>query len=360
MPFPPYESILVVVPCLALGWYYLVARKGNELKEENEPPMVQSMSLLKFFPNFVGKQSPQFLLGLARDMGTYVYRTPGSKSGSRLKVYVVADPPTARTILENPKNLKYLKFYKAFERLSGGDTFFAQNGGRAKHVRKSLSSAFTASNVMRMTDIIETVLEKWIAERLEPLYVKPKNPIDVDREMVMLTTDVIFQAGFDYKLSSQERDSFNGYMTCAMEEFCVTSNLLKKIPLTAWMFPEVRKARRAVKEMAKLCTRVIEAYRKNPKPNTSTLIHMLLNEQEYESDDERIRDMISIIFAGFDTTAHTISWTLLELARSPEEQTKVRSALSKCLSKEERSQCQEFKNVTREILLLRIRDSRNH
>jgi hypothetical protein len=110
MPFPLYSGILVAVPCVALGWCYLIAVKRNELDEENEPPMVESMSLLKFIPNFLGKKGPQFLLGLARDMGTFVYRAPGSKSGSRIKIYIVADPPTARTILENPKNLKYCTF----------------------------------------------------------------------------------------------------------------------------------------------------------------------------------------------------------------------------------------------------------
>jgi cytochrome P450 len=352
MPFPLYSSILVAVSCVALGWYYLVAVKRNELDEENEPPMVESVSLLKFIPNLLGREGPQFLLGLARDMGTFVYRAPGSKSGSSFKIYVVADPPTARTILENPKNLKYLQFYKAFENLSGGETFFALNGARAIHVRKSTASAFTAPNVKRMSDVVETILEKWVAERLEPLYVKPKNPIDMDREMVLLTTDVIFQVGFDYKLSIEERDFFVGCMTCAMKEFFVTSNILKEIDLTAWIFPEVREARRAVKQMVKTFTQVIEAYRKSPNPDTSTLIHMLVNDQEYESDEQRIRDMISIIFGGFDTTAHTISWTLLELARTPEEQTKLQSALLKCHSKEERSQCQELKNVTREILRL--------
>jgi cytochrome P450 len=203
-----------------------------------------------------------------------------------------------------------------------------------------------------MSDIIETILEKWVAERLEPLYVKPKNPIDMDREMVLLTTDVVFQVALDYKLSTEERNFFAGCMTCAMEEFFVTSNILKETDLTAWIFPEVREARRAVKGMVKVCTQVIDVYRKNPNPDTSTLIHMLVNDQNYESDEQRISDMISIIFGGFDTTAHTISWTLLELARIPEEQTKLQSALSKCPSKEERRQCQELKNVIREILRL--------
>jgi cytochrome P450 len=285
-------------------------------------------------------------------MGTFIYRIPW-KSGIKAKFYIIGDPKVARTILEHPKTTKLVRWYKAIDNISdGGKTFFSQNGKRAMHVRKSTASAFSVQNVKRMSEIIETIVDTWVTERLEPLYVKPNNPFDVDREIVLIATEVIFQVGFDYKLSDPDRDFFVRSMRCALNEFGVNLNILKEISLTAWMFPGVRKARRAAKDMVQVCAQVLEAYRKNPNPDTNTLIHMLANDPEYESDDERTRDMVAIVFGGFDTTAHTIAWTLLELARTPEEQTRVRSALSKCPSKEESRKCQELKNVTREILRL--------
>jgi cytochrome P450 len=81
---------------------------------------------------------------------------------------------------------------------------------------------------------------------------------------------------------------------------------------------------------------------------------MLANDPDYESDEEWTRDMITFMSAGFDTTAHSIAWALLELGRNPEEQHLLRSALMKnnCSSKEESRQCLELKNVTRETLRL--------
>jgi cytochrome P450 len=60
------------------------------------------------------------------------------------------------------------------------------------HVRKSTASAFSIQKIKRMSDnIIETIMETWVAERFEALYVQPNHPIDIDREMVLITTDVI-------------------------------------------------------------------------------------------------------------------------------------------------------------------------
>lgn len=350
-----FKSLLAAFTLAVVGWHFLFQGGTRNEQEDKEPPMVQGMSLFHFLPNAVGKHGPDFVLAVAREMNSFIYRVPVPNWGRNIvKVYMVADPVAARTILENPKHGKSPRFYKAFDRISTGENFFSRNGPRAMHVRKSTASAFSSQNIKRMSDIIETIMETWVAERLEPLYVQPNHPIDIDREMVLITTDVIFQVGFEYRLSVQDRDVFVGHIELAMGEFFGTTNLLRDLKWTNWMFSGIRKARRTAKEMFKMTAKVLEAYRQNPNPDPNTLIHMLANDPDYESDEERTRDMITFIFAGFDTTAHSIAWALLELARHPEEQNQLRSALinKNCSSKEEARQCQELKNVTRETLRL--------
>mmetsp|Transcript_4054 Transcript_4054/g.2394 ORF Transcript_4054/g.2394 Transcript_4054/m.2394 type:complete len:215 (-) Transcript_4054:107-751(-) len=80
---------------------------------------------------------------------------------------------------------------------------------------------------------------------------------------------------------------------------------------------------------------------------------MMMNDSEYENEIERVRDMIAYVIAGFDTTANTLSFALLELGRHPEEQRKLRSALQKFETEEEAKACPELKHVIREILRLR-------
>ena len=157
-------------------------------------------------------------------------------------------------------------------------------------------------------------------------------------------------------MSVHDRDVFVSHIELALGEFLGSINVLRDLKWTRWMFLGVCKARHAAKQMLQLADKVLDAYRQNPNPDPNTLIHMLANDSDYESDEDRTRDMITFIFAGFDTTAHSIAWALLELARNPEEQDLLRSALMKnnksSSSKEEARQYQELKNVTRETLRL--------
>ena len=38
------------------------------------------------------------------------------------------------------------------------------------------------------------------------------------------------------------------------------------------------------------------------------LIHAILMDDEYNNDEERIRDMLAFVIAGFDTTANTLAF----------------------------------------------------
>eukprot|EP00521_Asterionellopsis_glacialis_P017455 CAMPEP_0195307676 /NCGR_PEP_ID=MMETSP0707-20130614/37836_1 /TAXON_ID=33640 /ORGANISM="Asterionellopsis glacialis, Strain CCMP134" /LENGTH=250 /DNA_ID=CAMNT_0040371929 /DNA_START=801 /DNA_END=1553 /DNA_ORIENTATION=- len=47
-----------------------------------------------------------------------------------------------------------------------------------------------------------------------------------------------------------------------------------------------------------------------------TIIFRILNNPEYVNDQERAADILFLLLAGHDTTAYTISWVLLEIART--------------------------------------------
>jgi len=261
-------------------------------------------------------------------------------------------------ILDNQKNVKPHRAYSSFDTLSGGVNFFAHDGHRANHVRKATAATFSPKNMNRMDGIIEKVLEKWIEERLEPLYVQSGTPIDVDSEMVVVTTDVIFQAAFDYSLSLEERKDFASSIRSALKVYFPSSaqiglnGVLKKIPVLSSVFSDVRKASRGSKKCLDMCHKIIAEYRRQKSPNTNTLIHFIVTDEDYKSDQERARDLVIYIFAGFETTAHAIAWTLVELAKKTKEQDKLRKALMTCQSREEARHCSQLKNVTRETLRL--------
>lgn len=62
-----------------------------------------------------------------------------------------------------------------------------------------------------------------------------------------------------------------------------------------------------------------------------TLLSRLLDpspDSPYAGDDElRHDELMTVMFAGHETTAHTLAWCLYELARHPEQQARVRAAI---------------------------------
>jgi cytochrome P450 len=357
------SSALLVATAAILGWFICFHKKKE--RDARLPPLaITKHEPLQFIINLMSTTGPQFLLNVARDLRggsettkhVLVFQVPELRLLPFIPppflVFVVADYRIARTILENPAGTKPHIAYEFFDLIAGGDTFISHSGHRANHARKAISPAFAPQNVKRMTEIIERILETWIDESL-----KDAAELDIAAEMVMITTDIISQVGFNYNMSLAERAGFVEDMNIASEEFFLVLNPLRKLQATSWMFGGVRQARRATKRLHRVCYKMLEEYRRcrQEDPNSpvhSTIVAMVANNSEYQSDRQRASDMLVFFYAGYDTTASALGWTFLELARHPKEQTKLRQALRNCSSKEEMRNCDTLKNVSREILRL--------
>jgi cytochrome P450 len=97
---------------------------------------------------------------------------------------------------------------------------------------------------------------------------------------------------------------------------------------------------------------MLDTYRSQDKVNVNTVIHLIANDPDYISDQERVRDLVACVTGGYDTTSQTLNWILLELARNPKEQNKLWSALRKCSSDDEARNCAVLKNAIREGMRL--------
>lgn len=97
----------------------------------------------------------------------------------------------------------------------------------------------------------------------------------------------------------------------------------------------------------------MQRYLENPAPkgDGKPILHYILKDQEYKDNEERIRDIIIFFAAGYDTTAYTISFTMLELAKNPGIQTWLRQELRK-LPVDQRRDCVALKHCIREGMRL--------
>ena len=342
---------------LAISWIVLLwiglfrqwQQQQQLLASNKEPIMIHRMSPIQFMRYMLARDGPQFLVYLARALGTCSFRLPGY----HLRVYVVGDASAARSILEHHKTIKTPYLYEFFQELAMGETFLVRNGKRAHHVRRATAPAFTPIHRQRMTEIIDRLTEEWIATRLEPLYVQAKIPVDIDREMIELTTSILTEVCFDYRLSSTERWTLIRNIQLAMQEFEDSTNIYYILSWTSWIFSGIQhKGHAAAKQVYNLCAKMLESYKTSEHPNHNTVLAMMVQDADYASDEERIRDMVSFLISGFDTVAHTLAWTFLELARCPEEQVFLQAALSKCTTQDEAVFCPALKYVIREVLRL--------
>jgi cytochrome P450 len=285
-------------------------------------PPAPDCGFIDYLTQLLGSQGPQFALQQARKIG-YINRTPGIPSMMKDLAWVsIAEPTLARSILEDPQSTKPWEAYQFFDKAISGENFFTSNGTRANHVRKSTAAAFSGQNMKKMAVVVEQVLDQWVEERLEPLYVQTGKAIDFDEEMMIVTTDVIAQAGFEYELSPEERVDFTHKMRKLMDVF-FHQNLHLGKKLFGFMYADVREARRLAVELKETFGyKFLHACRENPNPGPGNIVHLMLKDDDYENDDQRARDVLLYFFAGFEVSAvlvhvyfklESIGWKVLTM-----------------------------------------------
>jgi cytochrome P450 len=90
-------------------------------------------------------------------------------------------------------------------------------------------------------------------------------------------------------------------------------------------------AKQAVCKCQDLMLRVLQEYRSNHTPDEiesdqSILGHLV--KTPYPSESARTAEMITYLFGGHDTTAYSLSWTLIEVARHAEVYQAIRSEIA--------------------------------
>ena len=348
----------VVAVCFLLGaYYFLYPRNSSSSSGKQRPPLVPC-STYEVFSKFFSNDGPLFLLMLSRKVSK-VFGLPLAPPGTSW--YVVGDPAVARHVLEDHKALKWTTAYGFLDQVAGGSTFFAAEGPRYKHARKSTSAAFARPHLPRMTTIVQQTLDEWTQQTFQTN--QPQQPdddqsvvMDVSEEMQRLTIRVIARVAFDYDLTDQQVEASTLALQTAYREFALRTpqNPLRRL---WWFFPKAREAHRAAGIVRNLCRDMLADFRKREETTNATItpntvLYNMVHDLGYHNDEERLRDMVVYLAGGYDTTSYTISWTLLELARHrTTHQKRLRHELRR-LSTSERPQCPFLKQVLRESMRL--------
>ena len=249
--------------------------------------------------------------------------------------------------------------HETFRRAFGGEgndpTVFTSIGEVWHSKRKAVAAAFSSNHVKRMTKLAMEFTDSWIDNTLLTSTDNNNNNVsgsfDVAKEMISITMSAIAKTAFEYEITSEEEEQLAVDLEVALIEF------IREEPLAIWrryaglLLPRRRRAFAATQRVRRLMMKIIELYRKLEKPTPGTVINLVMESDAFPTDEERAAQLSEFFLAGHDTTAYSIAWILLELARNPLEQKQLREELSR-LTPEEWNTSEKLKMVIKEGMRL--------
>jgi cytochrome P450 len=257
-----------------------------------------------------------FLRDLRRTYGDYV-RIPTVPG---YDVYLLADPAAVEHVLvKNHKNYRKPEFLTGPVRLLLGNGLFISEGDFWLRQRRLAQPAFLRGSVVRlaapMTAAVDDLVRTWEAA-------PDGRAVDIVPEMMRLVLHIagatLFGAdvaGDADALGAAERDIFA----------LVRHRMDNPLAAPLWVPTHLNRAyRRAKGLLDRVVFRVIESRRRGSSAGNDVL-DLLLAARDEESgtgmSDQQLRDeVLTLLFAGHDTTAAGLSWAWYLLARHPEAQ----------------------------------------
>jgi len=342
-----FETMLILPIAIAFILLILqkIRKKTNYDDSASKLPPVIPISYLEFLKRVTSGQLPQSVLEWHRRFGYPVFYTPGIFGRGHFAI--VADSELMREILMDQSSTKP-GFYKRTENLTGTKTMFSENGSRWMHARKSIAYAFSSSHVKRMNEVTVKHTTEFM-EVLDNLQQQNKS-FDIGKAMIQLTLKIICEAAFEFDMDISDQSTFLREL-----EIVLLENRNGIIPLRwmfGYLFPKVRRQHVGTKRLAALGRKILEAYKNLQNPIPGTVIDCIVRDESYNNDEERIADIIILLVAGHDTTAYSLAWMFLDLAKHEEEQNKLRSSLKAAGDFQERLQVPRLHYVIKEGMRL--------
>lgn len=263
--------------------------------------------------NLLGYQKDrlQLLTGLHKELG----------SSFKIKV-----GPKVLTVLSEPEDVKHVmrtnmkNYFKRtnFDQLFGKGVF-TTNNEEWKVQRKMVQPLFGPRYI---ESCIPIILEK---TKNEFTKVPHSNSVDVYDLYAKITFEIIIATIIGLDLS-EEFNQLN-YSLNTISDYLTSSNYLP-FNLPNVLNKKKKEYQRCTTYLDKVIYKSIESQKSKEKRKDSSMISLMLQAQEecedLDFDDQRIRDnVISLMFAGFETSALTLAWLSCLLGKNQDVQEKL-------------------------------------
>ena len=239
-------------------------------------------------------------------------------------LYLFNHPEHAKHVLADNsgnyhKGIGYIEARKAL-----GDGLLTSEGSLWREQRRTIQPAFQAKRIAAQADVVAAEAVA-LADRLAGHAGGP--PIDLLAEFTGFTLGVLGTTLLDTDLGAYAGigHSFEAVQDQAMFEMETMGMVPMWLPL-----PKQLRFRRARRELAGVVDTMVRERTAEPRPDGDDVLTRLIESTRRETDPEiasqRVHDeLVTLLLAGHETTASTLSWTLHLIDGRPDVQQRLRA-----------------------------------
>lgn len=257
------------------------------------------------------------------------------------KLTIITDPEISLQILrERPHTFRRMKKMDEILREDGVKGVFNAEGEEWKAHRRLVTKGLDVKHQQQffpeLLVSVERLYKKWTKAA------EQQKTVDIQDDLVRFTVDVTTSLAFGYKTNTLEEEG-----DVIQEHLAkIFPMIFKRInaPIPLWRYFKTKKDHEfdhAVVEINKFIDELIvvgkERLNHQPelreKPQTFLESLIVAAEDEESLSDEDVKgNLLTILMAGEDTTAHSLAWCIYLLASHPEIQEKMHAEAAKKLN----------------------------
>lgn len=263
-----------------------------------------------------------FLSRVARNHGDFAQFDFGP-----FRMYLINHPELIRQVLveDAPKYYK-TRLTKALLKPSLGDGLLISDGERWRRQRKLIQPAFHAGRIAAyaatMTECAERAVAEW----------RPGEARRTDHDMMELTLDIVIKTLFGEQLTPQERDDVGRSVDIGQKHVGESFKTIFRMP--DWAPTRANRENRwALDAINTIIARFIARFRETGQDRGDLLSMMLASTDDGGgmSDAQARDEAFTLIVAGHETTANTLTWTWYLLSQHAEAETALHAELDRVL-----------------------------
>ena len=312
------SEVLIATFVLFISVYFYLRNKRKNYPPSNPESIGETLAI------FTGTQLPQHFQRWTKEIGpVFIANIP-----ELAPVVIITDVAIAKLLLEGDKSQKIRQGEKLnlVKRMIPNDipTLFSRYtyGEKWEVYRKFIAPAFSYANLYKFLPVLYKSLDSYI----DILRQKEKdneaiNPLDV---FPYLFFDAVGIGMFHRDMHVMQEGSIGrtlyNELSVWLEEFAlrrIFNPFRKYLPRDA----NGRRGYQAYETILSICRTILHDYRSTHTTEEiakdSSILSYIVR-CPYDTEAERVEEMYAFVIAGYETTAVSLSWVVIEIARNPQ------------------------------------------